>query len=220
MATNKLDSASPKKSPLPSSDQGRRNIIAAARTAFADLGFEGARLRSISDSAGVLHTAMLYHFKNKNTLWRAVVDDLFAELETRLTEHQQEGPKQFQLEFARQRLRAFIRFSAERPELHRIMTNEGRASSERLTWLVEKHSRRMYDLMKNFTPLIDMPAGLNQPIRLYYAIVGLATAPFTLAPEFKLLSGIDPFSEDELERTAEFVEVLLLRVLNTSKNVF
>jgi TetR/AcrR family transcriptional regulator len=218
MATNKLDSALPKKSPLPSSDQGRRNIIAAARTAFADKGFEGAKLRSISETAGVLHTAMLYHFKNKNSLWCAVVDDLFAELDERLTEHRQGSPEQSQLEFARQRLRAFIRFSAERPELHRIMTSEGRASSERLTWLVEKHSKRLYSLIKNFTPLMDMPASLSQPIRLYYAIIGLATAPFTLAPEFKLLSGIDPFSEQEIEQTVEFVEILLLRILKTSKS--
>jgi hypothetical protein len=73
----------------------------------------------------------------------------------------------------------------------------------------------MYGLMENFAPLMDMPKGVNSPIRLYYAIVGLATAPFTLAPEFKLLSGIDPFSDDELERTVEFVETLLFRVSKT-----
>jgi TetR/AcrR family transcriptional regulator len=203
------------KAPLPSSDQGQRNIIEAARTAFADRGFDGARLRAISDAAGVLHTAMLYHFKSKDILWRAVVDDLFAELDARLAQHQGEVAQHSPLEFARRLLRAFIRFSAERPELHRIMTSEGRANSDRLTWLVERHSRRMYGLMENFAPLMDMPKGVNSPIRLYYAIVGLATAPFTLAPEFKLLSGIDPFSDDELERTVEFVETLLFRVSKT-----
>jgi TetR/AcrR family transcriptional regulator len=203
------------KAPLPSSDQGQRNIIEAARTAFADRGFDGARLRAISDAAGVLHTAMLYHFKSKDILWRAVVDDLFAELDARLAEHQGEVAERTPLEFARQLLRSFIRFSAERPELHRIMTSEGRANSDRLTWLVERHSRRMYSLMENFAPLMDMPTGLNTPVRLYYAIVGLATAPFALAPEFKLLSGIDPFSEDELERTVEFLETLLFRVSKT-----
>jgi TetR/AcrR family transcriptional regulator len=199
------------KAPLPSSDLGQRNIIEAARTAFADHGFEGARLRSISNAAGVLHTAMLYHFKSKDILWRAVVDDLFAELDARFADHAHPAEEHSALEFSKRRLRAFIRFSAERPELHRIITSEGRASSERLTWLVEKHSRRMYDLMKTSTPLLDIPAGLNTPIRLHYAIVGLATAPFTLAPEFKLLSGIDPFSEHELERTVEFVETILFR---------
>jgi TetR/AcrR family transcriptional regulator len=201
------------KSPSPSSDEGQRNIIMAARTAFADRGFDGARLRSISEDAGVSHTAMLYHFKSKDMLWQAVVDDLFAELDARLTEDQADDAQLSPLAFSRQRLRAFIRFSAESPELHRIMTSEGRASSDRLIWLVERHSRRMYELMKGFTALIDMPADLNTPIRLYYAIIGLATAPFTLAPEFKLLSGIDPFSEDELERTVAFVETLLFRTL-------
>ena len=200
----------------PSSAAGQRAIITAARTAFADRGFDGARLRSISDAAGVLHTTMLYHFKSKDMLWRAVVDDLFAELDARLAEHQADAAEQSPLEFSRQLLRAFIRFSAERPELHRIMTSEGRAKSERLNWLVERHSRRFYDLMAGFTPLVDMPAPHNTPVRLYYAIVGLATAPFTLAPEFELLSGINPFHEEELERTITFVETLLFRASKAS----
>ena len=200
----------------PSSAAGQRAIIEAARTAFADRGFDGARLRSISEAAGVLHTTMLYHFKRKDMLWRAVVDDLFAELDARLAQHQANVTEQSPLEFSRQLLRAFIRFSAERPELHRIMTSEGRASSERLNWLVERHSRRFYNLMAGFTSLVDMPAPHNTPVRLYYAIVGLATAPFTLAPEFELLSGINPFHDEELERTVTFVETLLFRVSKAS----
>ena len=197
------------KFPLPSSNQGQRNIIDAARAAFADRGFDGARLRSISAAAGVLHTAMLYHIKSKDILWRAVVDDLFAELDARLAGHLAQASALSPIDFARKLIREFIRFSAERPELHRIMTSEGRASSERLDWIVDRHSRRLYDLMETFTPLMTVPTGLNTPIRLYYAVVGLATAPFTLAPEFKLLSGIDPFGENELERTVQFVEAIL-----------
>jgi TetR/AcrR family transcriptional regulator len=193
----------------PSSDQGQRNIIEAARTAFADRGFEGARLRSISDAAGVLHTAMLYHFKSKDILWHAVVDDLFAKLDTQLAQHLARASEMDPLDFARKLLREFIYFSAHYPELHRIMTSEGRASSERLDWLVAQHSKRLYTLMGKFTPLIPMPNGLNTPIRLYYAVIGLATAPFTLAPEFRLLSGVDPNSAAEVERTVEFVEALL-----------
>ena len=192
--------------PAPSSNDGQRNIIMAARNAFAERGFDGAKLRAISQEAGVLHTAMLYHFKSKDILWRTVVDDLFAELDARLAAHGAESAALLPQEFSRKLLRAFIRFSAERPELHRIMTSEGRAHSERLTWLVERHSRRMYVLMAQFTPLINMPAELNTPVRLYYAVIGLATAHFTLAPEFELLSGINPFAADELDRTVAFVE--------------
>jgi TetR/AcrR family transcriptional regulator len=199
------------KQPLPASDQGRANILAAARDAFANHGFEGAKLRAISAQAGVLHTGMLYHFKSKDTLWRAVVNDLFERFEMRINAQLAKLDDASSQETARALLREFIRFSAQYPQLHRIMTSEGRTQSDRLKWLVETHSKRLYKLVSGFTPFLPIHGGGNTPIRLYYAIIGLATAPFTLAPEFKLLSGIDPFCEAELETTIAFVEALLFR---------
>jgi TetR/AcrR family transcriptional regulator len=199
------------KQPLPASDQGRANILAAARDAFANHGFEGAKLRAISAQAGVLHTGMLYHFKSKDTLWRAVVNDLFERFEMRINAQVAGLDDVSSQQAARVLLREFIRFSAQYPQLHRIMTSEGRTQSDRLKWLVETHSMRLYKLVSGFTPFLPIQGGGNTPIRLYYAIVGLATAPFTLAPEFQLLSGIDPFCEAELETTIAFVEALLFR---------
>jgi hypothetical protein len=91
------------------------------------------------------------------------------------------------------------------------MTSEGRARTHRLEWPVDTYSRRLYKLMESFAPLMITPDHLNTPIRLYYAVIGLATAPFTLAPEFEMLSGINPFHEAELEASMDFVEALLFR---------
>jgi TetR/AcrR family transcriptional regulator len=197
--------------PKPGNDAGKSKIIAAARTAFAERGYDGARLRAISEQAGVLHTTMLYHFKSKDVLWRAVVDDLFAKLDARMALHV--GPNVGNSARDRYRLLVgdFIRFSAQYPELHRIMTSEGRADSERLRWLVDRHTRRLYELTAEFADIFGLPPNLVSPARLYFAVIGLATAPFTLAPEFQLLSGADPFSDAEVEQSIEFVETLLFR---------
>lgn len=203
--------SSKRTSHAPASDEGQRNIIEAARDAFADKGFEGAKLRAISEKAGVLHTAMLYHFKSKDILWRAVVADLFSKMEDRFASHLLSADQLGSEASARNMLREFIRFSAAYPQLHRIMTSEGRARSQRLEWLVDTYSRRLYKLMESFVPLMITPDHVRTPIRLYYAVIGLATAPFTLAPEFELLSGINPFSDEELGASMDFVEALLFR---------
>lgn len=196
--------------PRPSSDEGQRRILTAACTAFANHGFEGASLRQISTEAGVLHTAMLYHFRTKDLLWRAVMAELFDDLTIRMAKATDSGEPVAPVDLARKQIAAFIRFSAERPELHRIMTNEARAESARLDWLVESYTRRMFAAISEIAANLPLAEALRDPVRLYYAIIGLSTAPFTLAPEFRRLSGLDPFCPQEVENTVAYIEALIL----------
>lgn len=195
------------KASKPGSDDGQRRMLLAARAAFATHGFEGASLRAISAQAGVLHTAMLYHFPSKDALWRAVMADLFEHAEARLAAAAAEVAGEASDVVARATVRAFVHFCAEYPELHRIMTNEGRSETDRLTWLVDNYSRRLFGAVKSMAsaarPL------LADPIRLYYAIIGLSASVFTLAPEYRRLSGRDPFASEEVTATADIVERLV-----------
>lgn len=191
----------------PGSDEGRRRILDAARGAFATHGFDGASLRAISAEAGVLHTAMLYHFPTKDALWRAVMADLFAMVEARLEAATAATVGQPPAAVARATLRAFVQFCAECPELHRIMTSEGRSDTDRLAWLVDNYSRRLFGAAQAMHGLAN-PL-FADPIQLYYAIIGLSASVFTLAPEYRRLSGRDPFAEKEIQATADLVVALV-----------
>jgi len=193
----------------PSSDEGQRRILTAACMAFANNGFEGASLRQISAEAGVLHTAMLYHFRTKDLLWRGVMTELFGDLQIRMAKALQAVEDASPTERAQRQIATFIRFSAERPELHRIMTNEARSESDRLEWLIETYTKRMFETVSEIAAELPLAESLRDPVRLYYAIIGLSTAPFTLGPEFRRLSGLDPFSPTEVENTVTFVEALI-----------
>lgn len=196
------------KTSKPGSDEGQRRILLAARAAFATNGFEGASLRAISAEAGVLHTAMLYHFPTKDALWRAVMADLFEVVEGRLQAAAATASGKATDTIARATIRAFVQFCAEFPELHRIMTSEGRSDTDRLAWLVDNYSRRLFGAVQTMAPVAN-PL-LADPIRLYYAIIGLSASIFTLAPEYSRLSGRDPFAPDEVKATADLVVTLVL----------
>lgn len=191
----------------PGSDEGLRSIILAARHAFAAHGFDGASLRQISGEAGVLHTAMLYHFPTKDALWKAVMADMFEALESRFavvtTAQSASDPR----DLARALVREFVLFCSQCPELHRIMTSEGRSETDRLTWLVDTYSKRLFHAVATLAPVAN-PL-LSDPVRLYYTIIGLSASVFTLAPEYRRLSGKDPFAAAEIAATADIVEAVV-----------
>src|SRR5687768_9287158 len=69
-----------KRSREPRGDRTRREILAAAERCFAERGFDRTRLEDIGALAGLGAPAVLYHFSDKDELYRAVLDDLFGGL--------------------------------------------------------------------------------------------------------------------------------------------
>ncbi len=59
-------------------EHSRRAILEAAMREFAELGVDGARTDSIARSAGVNKALLYYYFHNKESLYGAVLDDVFS----------------------------------------------------------------------------------------------------------------------------------------------
>jgi AcrR family transcriptional regulator len=188
-------------------EDGRSRIMTAALEAFSTSGFEGSSLRRIADMAGVQHQLVVYHFKTKDALWRAVVASFFdqddARLRLWLKNLEAAGPAAA----LRAAVRAFVRFTAQRPEFHRIATFEGRSDNERLRWLLKTYMRPYYKISTNLIRE-GQAAGVarpGDPGQLHYAMIGLVTTSFVFAPEYRLMTGIEPFAENEIEKTANLV---------------
>ena len=202
-------SSKPPAQPVPG--DARERIIAAARKAFASAGFEGAATRQIAAEAGVAQSLLLYHFKSKDALWRAVIDQMFADLDGRMAV----AARRSQGGTVRERLmsvvRAFIDLCAEDADIHRIMTIEGRQPTERLRWLVDQHLR---DNHRAACALIGEGQALGvirpgDPTLIYYSFIAIAGTAFSLAPEIRLVSGdqtaISPDAIEDLIAALLFV---------------
>ena len=60
-------------------ESGRREeFLAAARTIFAHYGFRRASLEEIAREAGVSRTALYHHFRNKEDIFRAMCEAIYA----------------------------------------------------------------------------------------------------------------------------------------------
>ena len=65
---------------LPKAERTRRQILTAAEARFAAAGFEKTRLEDVADDIGMVGSAILYHYTDKRELYRAVLEDLTADL--------------------------------------------------------------------------------------------------------------------------------------------
>ncbi len=135
----------PDRATRPSADPTRDRILAAAVDLFAERSFDGATTREIAGRAGVTQPLLNYHYRSKDDLWRAAVDSLFESLVSSMSAHLEGLRGVDELTAAKLQVREFVTFSARNPQLHRIITQESKADSARMDYLVEHHVRPLYE---------------------------------------------------------------------------
>jgi AcrR family transcriptional regulator len=59
----------------------RERLLGAAAREFGTVGFSAARLEDIAAQAGIRRSSLLYHFDSKQSLYAAVLEHAFSELE-------------------------------------------------------------------------------------------------------------------------------------------
>lgn len=212
-----MSSASPPTTTTPRRQQARATatrtaLLDAALTEFAAYGFEGASTRSIAAAAGTHQPQINYHFDSKDELWRAAVDHLFAQLDDAVARHLRHTPSAADARerFARG-VQAFVRAAAELPELNRIMVQEATIDSDRLTWIVERHTRPRFETLiddwRRLRAAGDVP-DIDEVV-LYYSLVGAASLAYVNAPE-ALLLGHDTLDPAFIDAHADALVTLFL----------
>ncbi len=184
---------------------GRRRILEAALEEFATFGVDGTTLRQIAERAGTQHQLIVYHFKSKDLLWRAVVADICVDVRAQILAIEHDAKSLGPAQALRELVRYFVQLIAARPQLHRMLTFEGRSDNERLRWWISEYVRDFYALS---TRLIReaQKAGVaraGNPGRLHYAVIGIVTTSFVFETEYRTMTKIDPFSAREIEAVSE-----------------
>lgn len=190
----------------------REKILAAALQIFSERGFEGARTRDIAERAGANLGLIKYYFDTKEQLWKAAVDRAFEILTRDFQELMAPSSEVDERVALEQMIRRFVRFCAESPEFIRLMNDEGKRDGPRMRWLVDRHVKPMYELVrrrvesaqaKGMIPAIPV-------VSTHYIMVGAAGLLFSQAPECERMTGIDPTEKATVEAHADAVVRLLM----------
>ena len=185
------------------------DLLEAAAVELAAHGFAGASTRRIAQRAGAHQPQINYHFTSKEQLWRATVDHLFTLMDAALPALDRPGPLGHAFVDL---LHAFIRFSAEHPELDRSINLEATVPSARLEWLVATHLTPRFEVvaagwrqLRSEGVGADLTAG-----EVWELITSFGAMHFANAPMLSLLGIHEGDGRSEAEAHAERVLAVLL----------
>jgi TetR/AcrR family transcriptional regulator len=185
----------------------RERILRVALEYFGTFGFEGTSTRAVAERAEVTHTLVLYHFKSKDQLWIATVEDALKGYALTLNELTATASKSDARETLTKFIEQFVRMSAARPQIHRLMTMESNQTTKRLEYIIDHFVRHHFTFVRDLIRRGQADGSVRQcdPARLYYLIIGAGGTPFTLRTEYQALTGRDVFSEAEILRNIAFI---------------
>lgn len=191
--------------------EGRDRILAAALEEFSTHGVDGTTLRQIAERAGTQHQLIVYHFKSKDTLWKAVVADICAETHDWMKALEAEQKALGPANALKMMVSRFVAFTARRPELHRMLTFEGRSENARLSWWIEEHVKPFYRFSTGLIRDAQRAGSAREghPGRLHYAMIGLVTTSFVFETEYRAMTKLNAFSEREIAEITQLAQAFL-----------
>ena len=163
----------------------RRALLAAARVAFAEHGFAGARVDDIAARAGVNKQLVYHHYGDKNGLYLAVLERLYEEIRAAEAKLNLAGlaPE----DAMRKLIAASFDHLAANPDFVVLLNDENRQGARHV-----KASAKLPDMHSPLVATIGdmLTAGARagvfrpgvDPMQLYISIAGLSFFFFSNAP--------------------------------------
>jgi AcrR family transcriptional regulator len=116
----------------------KQAILKAAEGVFSDYGYEGTSFRAITERCGAKRALILYHFKSKDELWKAVAEEVKTRFLTQFGQYYHEVDLQTDLQRSRQLNVAFLKAARDVPEYGRIILHEGLTPNDRIKWMSQE----------------------------------------------------------------------------------
>lgn len=191
----------------------RELLLAAAREEFARRGLEGARVDDIARRAGVNKQLVYHHFGNKDDLYRAVIESVYAEIRSR--ERELDLTRLDPLEAMRRLIEFSFDYLAANRDFIALLTDENIHEA--------RHVKQVADMQAMHSPLIELigatlrrgqEQGLFRegivPRQLYISIAGMAFFYFSNIHTLSAIFDADLTSADEIaERRVHIVDLVI-----------
>lgn len=204
-------------------EESRAAIMHAAVREFSQQGLAGARTDAIARSAHVNKALLYYYFKDKESLYDAVLDEVFSGLQSSL-----EGVFARDLP-PREKLLAYAElhfdYIARHPLYQRLVQAEmSRAGRGNTTHLERVANQYFKPLFFSLNQLIREGQKLGEfrevdPWHFVPSMIALITFYFNSAPVVRMMTGEDPLSPNRLgERRAAVLDYISAAIFVPHEN--
>ena len=185
----------------------KQKLLDAALEAFSENGFKGTSTRDIAERAGVHHPLITYHFKNKDTLWRASVKYVFRDFAAALVDAQEKHAKDCPKTRMATMIRIYVNYAARNPALHKIILQESSYPSSRLEWLSENFLRPISEGASKYIAELQekgvTPSG--NPALIFNMLRVCSGGLIALSQELRITSNIDLESQTSLDELTDLI---------------
>ena len=178
----------------------RTRILETALSEFATRGFDGVSTTEIAKSAGVTQPLIHYHFKSKETLWKATVEQVFGWLKEEFAELP-DATSVDKSQMLNELVRKLIGFAARHPEAGQFLLREGTQQTDRLEWMTDNLMQPAFDFMAvRYHEAVEEGSLKNVPIaQLSVIITAISTQFFALAPMVRRCYGVEPCDPEQID---------------------
>lgn len=190
-------------------DKHYTTILGAAQEEFAAHGFKGARMQAIADRAGLPKANVHYYFKNKHSLYLAVLDNILTSWNDFFNDVSVKDDPAITLDtFIRQK----VRLSFEDPTASRLFANEiiqgAPHLSDYLQDVMKPWVKERAEIIQRWIDAGKMPE--TDPELLIFMI--WATTQHYADFQVQVQSVLDKpeYDEDQINRIADFVATTIL----------
>lgn len=174
-------------------------IIHAAKDVFHQKGLDGARMQEIADKSGINKALLHYHFKNKETLFRAVFLGAMVEIFPAILQLLNEDkPLQEKIPNV---VNMYINRISENPQLPRFVLNELNQNPQVIIETLQGMDTKPTRFIQQVHEAVAA-GNLNptEPFQVVSDIISLCAFPFIAKPMLQMLSGMN---EAEFKRFIE-----------------
>src|SRR6266852_7793877 len=178
--------------------QSRAAILKAAVREFAQEGVAGARTEAIARSAGVNKALLYYYFKDKEALYRAVLDQVFGGVRAAIHNalSQELSPRGKLASY----VCAHFDYIASNPLYPRIVQAEflraGHGDPSRLERLAKQYFRPVFQDLSGLLQEGAQSGDFRQvdPLHFIPSMISVIVSYFNTAPVIKIITEGDPMS--------------------------
>lgn len=190
-------------------EESRAAILKAAVAEFADHGIAGARTDAIAQAAHVNKALLYYYFKDKDTLYEAVLDHVFSGLKERVVPvlERDLAPREKMLQY----LGAYFDYIAENPRFPRVVQSEWMRSPGKRTAQMEGIAKQYFrPIYQKLVEVLQQGIAAGEfrpvdPMDFLPSVVAIIIFYFSAAPVIKALMKVDPLSPERIADRRAFV---------------
>lgn len=200
-------------------EESRASILDAAAHEFAEFGVAGARTDAIAREAGVNKALLYYYFKDKDTLYSAVLDDAFGGLKSTVFEALDSDlpPREKVMAYAR----AYFDFIASNRLYPRLMQREMMRAREGHSQFIDKLTKTYFrPVFERLSAVIREGVARGDfrpvdPVHFVPSMVAIIVFYFSSAPMMEKIVGFNPLTPQRIaerrEAVLDFISSALFR---------